>query len=193
MKPVSTRHVGTFDQLNPVRSERRTRPRFAAPVFARTAAWTRSARRRLAGRTSFVQPAWRAGKSVERPCVDELVEPSAWIRMTSAACRRLQNFARATFPPPGSVISGPVRVIATRKPRASSTVRVRFAIWRTTTASPAVPPGSFTLRMLEPGPIGSVPRFAWLACPGSRQTSGGGGGAAASPMKSMVVGDRSSR
>ena len=92
--------------------------------------------------------------------------------MTSAACLRLQNLARATLPPPFSFIVGPVRVIATRKPRAASARRVRLAIWSVTSASPAVPPGSLTFIVSEPGPIGSLPRFALLACPGSRQTSG---------------------
>ncbi len=64
---------------------------------------------------SSVQPRCQAGTSVETPCSERSVEPSAWIRTISAACRRLQKRARAMLPLPSpSLIVGPVRVIATR-------------------------------------------------------------------------------
>ena len=48
MKPHSTRIAGTFAQLKPVKSERRTRPTFFAPVERTTDACTLRAARRLA-------------------------------------------------------------------------------------------------------------------------------------------------
>ena len=96
---------------------------------------------------------------VETPCRRGSVDPSAWTLIMSAASRRLQKRARAMFPPCGRVKSSVVRVIATRKPRSRSALRVRFEIASTTEASPAVPPPSLIFRMDEPGPIRSVERF----------------------------------
>jgi len=53
MKPVSTRIAGTFDQLKPVRSPRRERPRSLAPVAATVECWTSLAS--LARETSRVR------------------------------------------------------------------------------------------------------------------------------------------
>jgi hypothetical protein len=105
---------------------------------------------------SSVQPRCQAGTSVETPCSAVSGEPSAWIRIISAAWRRLQNCARAMLPPLPRRKIGPVRVIATRYPRASSSARVRFAIARATAASPGAPPPSLIFITCEPGPIGSV-------------------------------------
>jgi hypothetical protein len=98
------------------------------------------------------------------------VEPSAWMRSMSAARRRLQNCARSMFPPRKV---GPVRVIATRYPRRSKSVRVRRAIASTTSVSPAAPPPSLIFVTREPGPIGSRcwPIAGGVPCPGSRQIS----------------------
>ena len=64
---------------------------------------------------SSVQPRCHAGTSVETPCSERTGEPSAWMRTISAACARLQNFARAMLPSPSPRrIVGPLRVIATR-------------------------------------------------------------------------------
>ena len=108
--------------------------------------------------------------------LEALVEPSAWIRSIRLASRRLQNFARSTFPPAPIVKSPVVRVIATRRSRFRRTARSFKPICRTTAASPEAPPPSLIFRYVEPGPIGSVSRFAPFAeWPGSMQTSGAGG------------------
>ncbi len=104
------------------------------------------------------------------------MEPSAWMRSISAACRRLQNRARAMLPPVPSWKVGPVRVIATRKPRRSSCARVRRAIASTTAASPGAPPPSLIFSIREPGPIRSTcrPIAGGVPCPGSMQIKGAG-------------------
>ena len=48
---------------------------------------------------SSVHPRRRAGTSVEIPRTEESLEPSAWIRIISAAWRSLQKRARSRFPP----------------------------------------------------------------------------------------------
>ena len=88
------------------------------------------------------------------------VEPSQWMRTKAAACSRLANWARATFPIETWLVV--VRVIATRIPAPLSSAARRFETARLTTASgvcvttPLVPPPSLIFRVLEPGPIGSV-------------------------------------
>ena len=64
------------------------------------------------------------------------------MRIISAAWRVLQNRARAMLP---SVVVGPVRVIATRKPSRCNSVRVFRAIASATGASPLLFPGSRVL------------------------------------------------
>ena len=77
MKPVSLRIAGTLAQLNPVRSARLTRPRFAAPVARSTFLWTMAAASLLSGRMSSVQPLCQAGYRVETPWRLLSVDPSA--------------------------------------------------------------------------------------------------------------------
>ena len=84
--------------------------------------------------------------------------------------------ARAMFPMLGPEVL--VRVITTRTPAArrrrrsrseTSSVRSGSLIPVTT---PCVPPPSLIFRVVEPGPIGSVARFARASCPGSITTTG---------------------
>src|SRR5438045_3235606 len=104
---------------------------------------------------SSVHPAWRAGYSIWMPWFAGSGEPSAWIRIINAACRLLQNCARATLP---RVVVARVRVIATRSPSRRRRARVLSAIARATGASPGAPPPSLILGVAEPGPMGSVGR-----------------------------------
>ena len=122
---------------------------------------------------------------VQRASLD--AAPSAWTRRKSAACARFAIRARATLPMLSPAVRA--RVITTRTParrrsvrNLSDTASVRSGS-RIPVTTPCVPPPSKIFRVDDPGPFGSVRRFASRSCPGSTTTTG----AAASAVPAKAV------
>ena len=100
MKPVSTSTAGTSAQLNPVRSAPLDDAEVAGAGGARRARAGAAGRRAGSGRRC--RPSSRAAtpaRASRRRAPPESEEPSAWIRIISAAPRALQKRARSRLPP----------------------------------------------------------------------------------------------